>query len=189
MVGWLWLVDSKRYRRKWLSCLWRYSLVIYLERLKRTTRNLGDKRPIPFSCLIPGLTLVKLRPHNPRRIAGAVCDHDTDTHRTWSDRNLYLSMALQPFVGPWPPSFSFLIYTKSVGLLGREISPSQGRYLHTEQHTHRINAHRHACFEWNSNPRSQCSSKPRQFGTGICIDAYMYNSQYPSVRHALYLGN
>jgi hypothetical protein len=37
--------------------------------------------------------------------------------------------------------FSFLIYTQLVGLLGRGISPSQGRYLHTEQHKHRINAH------------------------------------------------
>jgi hypothetical protein len=27
---------------------------------------------------------------------------------------------------------SFLIYTQSVGLLGQGISPSQGRYLHTE---------------------------------------------------------
>jgi hypothetical protein len=32
-------------------------------------------------------------------------------------------------------------YTQSVGLLQRGISPSQGRYLHTEQHKHRINAH------------------------------------------------
>jgi hypothetical protein len=31
--------------------------------------------------------------------------------------------------------------TESLGLLGRSISPSQGRYLHTEQHKHRINAH------------------------------------------------
>jgi hypothetical protein len=30
--------------------------------------------------------------------------------------------------------FSFLICTKSVGLFGRGISPSQGRYPHTEQH-------------------------------------------------------
>jgi hypothetical protein len=38
--------------------------------------------------------------------------------------------------------FSFVIFfTQSVGLLGREISPSQGRYLHTGQHKHRINAH------------------------------------------------
>jgi hypothetical protein len=37
-----------------------------------------------------------------------------------------------------------------VGLLGRGISPSQGRYLHTEQHKRRINAHRHPCLEWDS---------------------------------------
>jgi hypothetical protein len=44
-----------------------------------------------------------------------------------------LSMALQPFVGPWP-LFQFLdLFTQSVGLLGRGISPSQGRYLHTGQ--------------------------------------------------------
>jgi hypothetical protein len=37
--------------------------------------------------------------------------------------------------------FSFLIRTQLVGLLGRGISPSQGCYLHTGQHKHRINAH------------------------------------------------
>jgi hypothetical protein len=31
--------------------------------------------------------------------------------------------------------------TQSVGLPGRGISPSQGFYLHKEQHKHRINAH------------------------------------------------
>jgi hypothetical protein len=42
-------------------------------------------------------------------------------------------MALQPF---WTLAafIGFLIYTQSVGLLGREIRPSQGRYLHVEQH-------------------------------------------------------
>jgi hypothetical protein len=30
--------------------------------------------------------------------------------------------------------FCFLIYTQPVELLGRGISPSQGSYLHTEQH-------------------------------------------------------
>jgi hypothetical protein len=35
--------------------------------------------------------------------------------------------------------FSFLMYTQSARLLGRGISPSQGRYLHTE-HKHGINA-------------------------------------------------
>jgi hypothetical protein len=46
--------------------------------------------------------------------------------------SIYLSMALQSF-------FSFLI-------LGRGISQAKGRYLHTEQHKHRINAQRHPCF-------------------------------------------
>jgi hypothetical protein len=42
---------------------------------------------------------------------------------------LYLSMALQTVVGPWP-IFKFLdLYTQSVGLLVRGIRPSQGRYL------------------------------------------------------------
>jgi hypothetical protein len=62
------------------------------------------------------------------------------------------------FVGPWP-LFHFL----NPRLLGRGISPSQGRYLHTEQHRHRENAYRHPCLEWDSNPRSQRSSERRQF--------------------------
>jgi hypothetical protein len=38
--------------------------------------------------------------------------------------------------------FSFVIFfTQSVGLLGRGISPSQGRCLHTGQHKHRIKTH------------------------------------------------
>jgi hypothetical protein len=38
--------------------------------------------------------------------------------------------------------FSFIIFfTQTIGLLGRAISPSQGHYIHTGQHKHRINAH------------------------------------------------
>jgi hypothetical protein len=39
--------------------------------------------------------------------------------------------------------FSFVIFffTQTVGLLGRGIRLSQGRYLHTGQHKHGINAH------------------------------------------------
>jgi hypothetical protein len=58
--------------------------------------------------------------------------------------------------------FGFSVCTQSVGVLGRGISPPQGRYLHAEQHKHRINVHRHPCLEWDSNPRSQCSSERRQ---------------------------
>jgi hypothetical protein len=54
-------------------------------------------------------------------------------------------------------------FTQSVGLLGRGISPSQGRYLHTGQHKYRTNAHIHPYLEWNSNPRSQRSNGRRGF--------------------------
>jgi hypothetical protein len=39
----------------------------------------------------------------------------------------------------------------------------EGRYLHTDQHKHRMNIDRHSCLKWDSNPRSQCSSGWRQF--------------------------
>jgi hypothetical protein len=45
-----------------------------------------------------------------------------------------LRWGLAAFSVSWP-------YTQSVGLLGRGISLSQGLYLHTIQHKHRINAH------------------------------------------------
>jgi hypothetical protein len=49
----------------------------------------------------------------------------------------HLSMALQPFVGPWS-LFQFLnLFTQSVGLLGRGFSPSQGHYLRRGHHKHR----------------------------------------------------
>jgi hypothetical protein len=32
------------------------------------------------------------------------------------------------------------------------MSPSQSRCLHTGQHKHRLNAHRHLCLKWDSNP-------------------------------------
>jgi hypothetical protein len=51
------------------------------------------------------------------------------------------SMALQPYVVPWPLLHFCNLFTQSVELLGRMFSPSQGRYLHTRQHKHRINVH------------------------------------------------
>jgi hypothetical protein len=62
--------------------------------------------------------------------------------------------------------FSFVIFfTQSVGLLGRVIRPSQGRYLHTLEHKHRINAYtlKHPCLELDWNLRSQRPSERRQF--------------------------
>jgi hypothetical protein len=46
--------------------------------------------------------------------------------------SIYLSMVLQPFVGPWSVLQFLNLFTHSVVLLGRGINPSQGRYLNTE---------------------------------------------------------
>jgi hypothetical protein len=71
-------------------------------------------------------------------------------------------MALQPFDRPWTLLQLGNLFTQTAGLV---ISPSQGRYLHTRQHKHRINTHtnKHPCLEWVSKPRSQRSSERRQF--------------------------
>jgi hypothetical protein len=73
----------------------------------------------------------------------------------------YLSMALQPFVGPWP-IFSFLFFH----IAGR--TPLKGDQpvsrplpAYTGHHKYRINTHRHPCFNWVLNPQSQHSSERR----------------------------
>jgi hypothetical protein len=40
------------------------------------------------------------------------------------------------------------------------ISPWEIRYLHTKN---RLNSDKHTCLEWDSNPKSQCSSRRRHF--------------------------
>jgi hypothetical protein len=59
--------------------------------------------------------------------------------------------------------FNFLIFYTVGTTPWTGISPSQGSYLHTGQHRHRTNEHRHPCLEWDSNPRSQCLGGRRQF--------------------------
>jgi hypothetical protein len=59
-------------------------------------------------------------------------------------------IALQPFVG-LGSYFSLLILYKSGGLHGRGISPSRYLCLYTGNAS-RINAYRHLCLEWDSNP-------------------------------------
>jgi hypothetical protein len=52
-------------------------------------------------------------------------------------RSLSLSLSLSMTLQPFGPRAAFSVsssYTQLVGLLGRGISPSQDRYLHTEQH-------------------------------------------------------
>jgi hypothetical protein len=55
----------------------------------------------------------------------------------------YLSVVVQFFCWTLAAFSDSLFYAQSVGLLGRGMSPSQGPYLHTGQHKHRMNAHRH----------------------------------------------
>jgi hypothetical protein len=50
-------------------------------------------------------------------------------------------MALPAHSGPRPLIQFRNHFSQSVELPGRVISPSQGRYLNTEQHKHRINAY------------------------------------------------
>jgi hypothetical protein len=77
---------------------------------------------------------------------------------------MYVSMYLSTAVCWTLPAFSvYWSFTQSVGLLRRGISPPQGRYLHTGQYEQRINAHRHPCLKWDSNPRSQCLNGRRPF--------------------------
>jgi hypothetical protein len=57
-----------------------------------------------------------------------------------------LSMALQPFVGPWP-LFQFLdLFTQSVGLLGRGLARRKADTCTQNKRTQR-----HPHLEWNSN--------------------------------------
>jgi hypothetical protein len=51
------------------------------------------------------------------------------------------SMALPAHLGPWPQFHNQ--FSQTVGLLGWVISSSKGRYLHTGQHKHIINAYTH----------------------------------------------
>jgi hypothetical protein len=55
------------------------------------------------------------------------------------------------------PFCSFLIIYTANRTLWKG-APWDGRYLHTEQHQHRISTHRHTCLEWDSKPRPQYSS-------------------------------
>jgi hypothetical protein len=60
--------------------------------------------------------------------------------------------------------FSFVIsFSQPVGLLGRVISPSQGRYLHAGQHKHRIRTHDPSV----RGARDHCDRHPAAISNGI----------------------
>jgi hypothetical protein len=65
---------------------------------------------------------------------------------TWWIIIIFFCHCLCSPLGPWPLIFSFMIILQTVGLLGRVISSSQGLYLNTGQHKHRINIFTHQTF-------------------------------------------
>jgi hypothetical protein len=85
---------------------------------------------------------------------------------SWNS-SIYLSLSLSlwlysPFVGHWP-LFQFLnpIHSRQHSMDGGSARRKAAAY--TQNNTNRIDAHRHQCLEWDSNPRSQRSSDRRQF--------------------------
>jgi hypothetical protein len=96
-------------------------------------------------------------------------------------------MGLQPL---WTLA-AFLVsqfYTQSVGVLGRGISPSQGRYLDKEQYKCRLNTQRHPCLEWDSNPGAgEDSSCLRPRGPcdllNVCLGTAVLFDFHPDIFH------
>jgi hypothetical protein len=62
-------------------------------------------------------------------------------NQIFSQTKAIFSMALTAHSGLWPLIQFRNHFSQTVGLFGRVISPSQGRYLNTGQHKHRINAY------------------------------------------------
>jgi hypothetical protein len=79
-------------------------------------------------------------------------------------------MALQPFVGPWPLFSCVVFFTQTVGLLGRGISPSQGRYLHTGQLKQNKRTQTSMALSEIRNPRSERSSALDRASTVIGLE-------------------
>jgi hypothetical protein len=75
---------------------------------------------------------------------------------------IHSSVAVQPFVGPWPLfQFRNRIHIRKDSLDGGSARRKAATYI--EHDKHRINAHRHPYLEWDLNPRPQCSSGRRRF--------------------------
>jgi hypothetical protein len=80
--------------------------------------------------------------------------------------------------GPWLLIQFRNHFSQTVGFLGRVISPSQGRYLNTGQHKHRINAHTdiHALNEIRNHDHSVRMSESSSClrSRGCCDRQYTY---------------
>jgi hypothetical protein len=76
---------------------------------------------------------------------------------------IHSSMALEFFVGPWPfLRFRNLFYTDDRTIWMSDQPVARPLTTHRTTQTQNKRTHRHPWLEWNSNPRSQCSSERRQ---------------------------
>jgi hypothetical protein len=83
----------------------------------------------------------------------------------YSGENLsfFFILWLYSLCGPWP-LFQFLnLYTVGRTPWMRDHPVARPLPAYTVQYKHRINAGRHPCLEWDTNPRSQRSSGRRRF--------------------------
>jgi hypothetical protein len=81
-------------------------------------KNFGAVPPLPHTFSFHGAELIKLR-------------------------DIFFSMVLAAHSGPRALIQFRNRFSQTAGLLGRGISPSQGHYLNTGQHKHRINTYTH----------------------------------------------
>jgi hypothetical protein len=79
--------------------------------------------------------------------------------------------------------FSFLIHRQSSGLCGQGISPSQGRYLHTEQHKHRINTEKHPWARLKFEPTIPVFERAKTVHALDRAVGAFSNNGYHSIRH------
>jgi hypothetical protein len=90
--------------------------------------------------------------------------------------------------------FNILIYTQSAGLFGRGISLSQDRYLHIEQHKHRINACRplpRVGFEptFPVFERAKTIHALDRAATLYCTCVFIISSQLPDCEYHPYISH
>jgi hypothetical protein len=83
-------------------------------------------------------------------------------------------MALPPHWGPWPIIQFRNHFSQTVGLFGREISPSQGIYLNTGQYRHRINAYtHHTSMPWvGFEPRILASERAKTLNRVATVSGF-----------------
>jgi hypothetical protein len=74
----------------------------------------------------------------------------------------FINGCIQPFIGPWPfLQFRNLCYTDGRTHWMGDQPVARPLPTHRTTQTQNKRTHRHPCFEWDSNPRSQHSSKRR----------------------------